>query len=343
MTEQQFLQQLERALGRLPAEERNDILQDIREYFANGRADGKSDSDISAELGAPAEIAEELIGNYDFNQTEVPALNIDMSKDKFDKIDIKIENGQLLISPSEDGQMHVDLVDKNYKQKLKVDIVDRTLVISLTEEVKLWGIFSITHSLNTPTLTVQLPDKIYENIRIDSEHGGIKGERLAGTVFKVETENGSIDFSQIGAGSLSVNSENGDIRLTSIQAKTLEAETENGQLHLKDIQCGNVQAVSDNGAITLKDVEGDVKAQTDNGRIHLLAADLERSISLETDNGSILLETKRQPENATINADVDWGSVTVFDSKKRRTVYGTGQHPIDLQSDNGSITVKLID
>ncbi|OHX51210.1 hypothetical protein BB776_03475 [Planococcus salinarum] len=41
MTEQQFLQQLEQALDRLPAEERNDILQDIREYFANGRADGK--------------------------------------------------------------------------------------------------------------------------------------------------------------------------------------------------------------------------------------------------------------------------------------------------------------
>ncbi|TAA73108.1 DUF1700 domain-containing protein [Planococcus salinarum] len=73
MTEQQFLQQLEQALDRLPAEERNDILQDIREYFANGRADGKSDSDIAAELGAPDAIAKELIDSFDFTQTTAPA------------------------------------------------------------------------------------------------------------------------------------------------------------------------------------------------------------------------------------------------------------------------------
>ncbi|OHX51212.1 hypothetical protein BB776_03485 [Planococcus salinarum] len=111
---------------------------------------------------------------------------------------------------------------------------------------------------------------------------------------------------------------------------------------MKDIRTGKLHAASDNGAITLKEIAGDVQAQTDNGRIHLLAADLERTISLQTDNGSILLETNRQPENATINADVDWGTVSVFGSKKRRTVFGTGHHPVDLQSDNGSITVKMV-
>lgn len=342
MTENQFIQELEFALNQLPSEERADILQDIREYFANGRADGKSEQEVAAELGEPAAIAKELINSFDFSKTEVPALNFDMSKDKFDKVDIEIENAILDIFPSDDGKMHVDLTDKNYKQQLAVDIVDRTLVISLTEESKFWGIFSITRSMNTPTLTVQLPDRLYEKIHISSEHGSIKGQRLAGTVFEVETENGRIDFSGIGAGSFTANSENGDIRLKSVQAKDVEIETENGELVLHDIQCGNVEATSANGAITLKEIDGDVRAQTDNGRIHLVTDSLDRAIKLETDNGAILLETRTQPKNATISAEVDWGSISVFGSKNGKTVFGSGQHLIDLQSDNGSIKVKLV-
>lgn len=342
MTEKQFIQELEYALNRLPAEERTDIMQDIREYFANGRTDGKSDSTIAAELGDPAAIAKELIDSFDFSQTEMPALNIDIAKDKFDKVDIEVENGMLVISPSKDGQMHVDIADKNYKQQLAVDIVDRTLVITLKEETKKWGIFTIKGSFKSPTLAVQLPDKLYEKIKIASDHGSITGERLAGTAFEVETENGSIDLSHIGAGNFVANSENGRIRLTSIQAKNIEVETDNGQLDLRDIQSENVEATSDNGAITLKEIEGDVRAQTDNGHIHLVVDSLDRAIELETDNGSILLETRTQPKNATISAEVDWGSISVFGSKNRQTVFGSGQHAIDLQSDNGSIKVKLV-
>ncbi|MFD1032372.1 DUF4097 family beta strand repeat-containing protein [Metaplanococcus flavidus] len=342
MTEKQFLNELEYALNRLPAEEQNDILQDIREYFSNGRADGKSDSDIAAELGEPGAIAKELVDSFDFNKTEVPALKIDMAKDKFDKVDIAIENGILRIHPSKDGQMHADIVDKNYRQHFSVDILDRTLVITLKEETKKWGIFSIRGGFKSPIITVQLPDKLYEKIQILSDHGSITGENLAGSEFLVETDNGSIELARISAGDLTATSDNGAIKLTSIQAKKLEIETDNGQLNLKDIHAGKVEATSDNGGITLKDVEGSVYAQTDNGRIHLLAAHLEQSINLETDNGSILLETKMQPENATIEADVDWGTVSIFGSKKRRTVFGNGQHPIDLQSDNGSITVKMV-
>ncbi|RLQ91460.1 DUF4097 family beta strand repeat-containing protein [Planomicrobium sp. Y74] len=342
MTEQQFLQQLEQALERLPAEERNDILQDIREYFANGRADGKSDSDIALELGSPDAIAKELVDSFDFSQSTVPAEKIDISKDKFDKVDIQTDNAVVQIFPSADGQMHVDVENKTYRQHLAVDILDRTLVITLKEEARKWGFFTITGSFKSPTLIVQLPPKLYGKIQILSDHGTITGERLESTELLVETDNGSIELSRINAEKFAVKSDNGAIKLITVQAKNLRAETDNGQLTLKDIQAGKLHAVSDNGGITLKEVEGDVQAQTDNGRIHLLAADLERSISMETDNGSILLETKRHPENATINAEVDWGSVSVFGSKKRRTVYGTGQHPIDLQSDNGSITVKLV-
>ncbi|MBO0588471.1 DUF1700 domain-containing protein [Sporosarcina sp. E16_8] len=57
MTENQFIGELETALKRLPTEERNDIIQDIQEYFTNGREDGKSESEIATSLGSPVKIA----------------------------------------------------------------------------------------------------------------------------------------------------------------------------------------------------------------------------------------------------------------------------------------------
>ena len=77
MTENQFIVELQNALKRLPEEELNDIILDIREYFTNGREDGKSDSEIAASLGSPQIIAEELQASYSFpeNEVEVTPIN----------------------------------------------------------------------------------------------------------------------------------------------------------------------------------------------------------------------------------------------------------------------------
>ncbi|WP_298827433.1 DUF4097 family beta strand repeat-containing protein [uncultured Planococcus sp.] len=342
MTENQFLLELETALKQLPQEERNDILQDIREYFANGKADGKTDNDIAAELGSPEAIANELIESFDFSQTDFPASMKDLTEDEFDKVDIQLDNGTLFISPSEDGKMHTDITDKSYRQQLSVDILDRTLVITLKEEPRKWGIFSFTANMKSPTLKVLLPDKFYETIEIASDHGSINGNRLQSTQIKAETDNGHISLEHLSAGECVVKSDNGEIDLKSIQAKKLRAKTDNGQLKLEDMQVNEVHATSDNGAIVMKEIEGNVRAKTDNGRIHLVTADIERNIALETDNGPILLETQVEPKNATIQAKVDWGSISVFGLKNRKSIFGNGNHMVDLQSDNGSITVQLV-
>ncbi|MDE4084423.1 DUF4097 family beta strand repeat-containing protein [Planococcus maritimus] len=342
MTEKQFLQELETALKRLPKEEQNDILQDIREYFANGQADGKTDSEIADELGSPQEIADELIASFDFNQNDFSDTANELTEDKFDQVDIQLDNGILTIGPSEDGKMHADITDKSYRQQFSVDILNRTLVITLKEEPRKWGIFSFTGSMKSPKLDVRLPKKVYDKIQIDSDHGMITGERLDSGQLSIETDNGRIELTQMNADQASVKSDNGDIELAQIKAKKLKVSTDNGQLQLRNIQADELDASTDNGAIDLRDIEGNVRAKTDNGLIHLSTVDLDRTISLETENGAISVETQVQPQNATIRANVDWGTVSVFGVKNRHSVFGSGEHAVDLQSDNGSITVELI-
>lgn len=57
MTKDKFLQQLRHSLKKLSKEEVADILQDYEEHFAFGLEAGKSEEEIAASLGSPAQIA----------------------------------------------------------------------------------------------------------------------------------------------------------------------------------------------------------------------------------------------------------------------------------------------
>jgi DUF4097 and DUF4098 domain-containing protein YvlB len=341
MTENQFLSELENAVARLPEEERNDILQDIREYFENGRQDGKTESDIASELGSPRTIAEELISSYgsiDIDSTKSP---VDLSKSEFDTVDVQIDTGDLIIHPSLDNEMHVNVKDKNYKHHLSVDILGRTLVVTLKDE-KRWGMFSFNMSLKSPVVTVQLPEKTYEEIKLCTDSGRISGDRLQSTDFNVQSDNGRIQLSHIKSQRLLAESDNGAIELRSVQTDWFTAKTDNGKIELKDIQAKQVTLETDNGSIVMVDVEGNIQAETDNGRISLLAHDIERNIDLKTDNGSITVETMSEPANVTIQAIRDHGHSSIFNEKGKRFIFGDGRHIVRLKTDNGSLTVKRV-
>lgn len=70
MTQSEFMQQLAAALADLPAAEREEILADYRAYFIDGLADGRSEADITAALGEPQRLANELAAEYRLRQWE---------------------------------------------------------------------------------------------------------------------------------------------------------------------------------------------------------------------------------------------------------------------------------
>ncbi|MEK5359133.1 DUF1700 domain-containing protein [Peribacillus castrilensis] len=70
MNKEQFLKQLNASLTRLSLEEREDILQDYKEYFEIGMEEGKSEQEISKSLGNPRQISKELMATYHLGQVE---------------------------------------------------------------------------------------------------------------------------------------------------------------------------------------------------------------------------------------------------------------------------------
>lgn len=73
MNKEAFLKGLDTSLKRIPADERQDIMQDFEEHFVFGLEEGKTEEEIAASLGSPNQIAKELLASYHLEKVEATA------------------------------------------------------------------------------------------------------------------------------------------------------------------------------------------------------------------------------------------------------------------------------
>ena len=342
MTENQFIVELENALKQLSSEERNDILQDIREYFTNGREDGKTEREIADSLGSPEKIAEELLISYSFVANNVPDeigdKLITLQNNTYTNVDINVQHGALVVRPSNDSVTTVELIGSNEKLELSAEIIGDTLTIRL-KNLRHW-LFMFNFNMKAVTVNVFIPKRVYQSFATKSDNGRIDVEKLLGKKVTVATDNGRIQLNEIAASTLTAETDNGRITLDKIQAENVKTETDNGRIEMQHVEADTIFAESDNGRIVLDDVNGSITGKTDNGRITLATTSLDRNIDFQTDNGSIQVQTKSEPTNVSIHAKTGNGKIDVFGERNSRTVIGAGENTIRLKSDNGRITVK---
>ena len=70
MNKQEYMAELNRMLGRLPREEREDILADYRDHFAAGLEAGKTEEEIARDLGNPETLARNFTADYAVKEAE---------------------------------------------------------------------------------------------------------------------------------------------------------------------------------------------------------------------------------------------------------------------------------
>ncbi|WP_289059027.1 DUF1700 domain-containing protein [uncultured Mesotoga sp.] len=70
MTELEYIRTLENKLHSLPHTDREDLLQDYRDHFREGRKVGKNDFEIAKDLGDPDRIARMIIAEYSIDSVE---------------------------------------------------------------------------------------------------------------------------------------------------------------------------------------------------------------------------------------------------------------------------------
>jgi len=221
----------------------------------------------------------------------------------YQNIDILSDDASVEIVPIKSQDTRVEIKGKMKKKSnydFHVNVVGDTLQVEFTE--KRWNFIQFGFMPKDIKMTIYVPKKEYSQLTAELDNGRVKANN--------------------------------------IQVKDVDIETDNGSIELKNIEAKTVQASTDNGQIILNNVEGTLHGETDNGRIKVITNNLERSIDLKTDNGLIEIQTEKEPTNATIEANVDFGKVDIFGKNNSQTVFGDGETLIKLETDNGKILVE---
>lgn len=234
------------------------------------------------------------------NRANWVTLNEEIDVTRIQNIIIATDNANIEVLPHNESTVKIKSSGINPEKDVKTSVEEDALFIHLKHSRN--KLFNFNMSSSVSSLKVYVPDKEFALIQIESDNGRIKGEGFT--------------------------------------AVNIQVQTDNGLIELKHLKSAYILAEADNGMISFEDVEGELRAETDNGAIKLITDDLDRNIELTTDIGQIDIQTTVKPINAEITASVDLGSVSIFGHSNNNTLFGDGENKIILATDIGQIKVK---
>lgn len=168
----------------------------------------------------------------------------------------------------------------------------------------------------------------------------------------VQTSNGSVEARDLGA-ALNASTTNGRIVARNV-AGDVDVSTSNGSVELDHVGNQSVRASSTNGSVRVLDSRGAATVRTSNGSIELRLTSVPKSPQIEavTSNGRIEVEIPNDinarlnmhTSNGRIRTSLDNIKMSDFESGRShmRATLNDGSGKLDIQSSNGSITLRSI-
>ncbi|WEK54105.1 MAG: DUF1700 domain-containing protein [Candidatus Cohnella colombiensis] len=99
MNRTQFLTLLRKELGSMPIKEQNELLEDYESHYAFGQQEGKTEEQISVELGDPIELAVEATAEYHRNFPAKVKVSTTVSNTTFSIVGLFLLNFVLAVVP----------------------------------------------------------------------------------------------------------------------------------------------------------------------------------------------------------------------------------------------------
>ncbi|GGE80891.1 DUF4097 family beta strand repeat-containing protein [Priestia taiwanensis] len=225
-----------------------------------------------------------------------------ISADNITDIEVDLRFGEVVIIPTTSKDILIEIKGKvsNGTKSIPV-IAEKGKIIEVKSESP-FQFFQLGFFNPELKVTLHVPKKQYEQIR-------------------VKTELGDIDIEQL-------------------QVNTVEAATKLGDVDMQDVKSTSVVAKSDLGKIELAQVEGDINASTKLGDVDIAVHEFAYPINAHTDLGDVDIKTKVEPKNVRFDVSSELGKVKVFNQSGSSFVYGQGSIVIKGFSELGDVTVS---
>lgn len=243
-------------------------------------------------------------------------VNIVKTVDASDIHDIEIIAGSSDISVVRGSSDQIEArltgtVSSNRVKDIKLDV--DTKGDSLKLEADLGSGISIGVMYSDVNLTVELPEKVWDSIA-------------------VETGSGNINAEQIDSGTIKLSAGSGNVELVRYSADKLTF----------DVGSGNVDLIDGQSAL---------KGETSSGNITVQTEDLTQDTILEAGSGEVMVQVDKEPESLEVDFEggsgegsVDWNgmkAVTIDDDGSiLKGTFGSGDALLKVRTGSGNFTLK---
>lgn len=206
-------------------------------------------------------------------------------------IDLKAVNGSIKINNSDSDNLVIK-VDCQYKNGLLDNTKEFYNFYNEGNRIVFTPLFKNDISIK---LSVLLPNKLYEEIILN-------------------TTNGKIEFNDINSDKINIITGNSSINVKDIISKEIHAYTANGRINLYNIDCDEIICKTTNGTIESKDIKSKIiQLTTSNGKINCTNINTNKAnqIKLMTSNGSIISEMNTLVKDAYFELETSMGSISL--------------------------------
>ena len=291
-----------------------------------------------------------LLG-FDFKKldTQQFGTNTYAVNEAFESISIHAETDKIVFLPAEGKACRIECRESK-KLIHEIDVRNNTLTVK-TVDKQTW--FSrIGLNLDSPSITVYLPEKAYDSLAVETDTGDIKipgdftfrslqikGDtsdvdcRASGTDrMEIGLSTGDIDLAGIKTGDLALSVSTGRITVDSAACRgDVSIHVSTGKTRLDDVTCANLRTDGSTGDITLKDTvaSGSFRIERSTGDVRFDNADA-AEIYVQTSTGDV---TGTLRSEKIFFAESDTGKISV-----PKSVTGG---KCEITTDTGDIEIEI--
>ena len=203
------------------------------------------------------------------------------------QINVITINSRVELRPIEGDEWKVECMDKE-KLYHTVELVDGLLTVKQIDTRAWYEHIGILNGLQNMTVTVYLPEQVYENLNIHSTSGSIKvGKEFVFSNVSLQNTSGSTSCASRVTSALDVKATSGSITVSGSVGGNLNAQNTSGSITISGSVGGDLIAKNTSGSITISGgVDGKLDVTNGSGRIEVKNA-TPTSATIQNTSGSI--------------------------------------------------------
>lgn len=306
-----------------------DIGSDIGNALSN-MFDGLKDINPSNVLDGLKDIGTSFGFKYNYDTTTT---DLEMNLDDIENpsLDLRGINGDINVRPTDKNVLSIN-VTCQYKKGLLVANEPYFDFTNIDGKITFTPKYNSNISIK---LDISLPEKTYNEIKLNTTNGKIYTSELNAKSARCTTSNSSIEFAGGNINLIDLTTKNGKIEIRDITSKTIKPYTTNSSIQLTNIKSESIDAKTVNGKIMLSNIKAlDVLCKTSNSTIDVKSIDAP-SLNLMTSNGKILLAQINTSSAKSIN-------LTTSNSTIISEIHSVDKEVLfDLETSMGSINLDI--